>query len=176
MTTGPAKPTGAASTTTDTEAIARAYVRMWNERDAAAIPALVSDTFVMYDPGIPEKGVPGPKGEAHGRDGLERFMETITTTFPDFEVTILDMVTDDALAMYEVRLTMTHDGPLGRVPPTGRRVELRGASILRIEDGLVQEHRFHTDMTEAAAQLGLTFPAVLGQLPKLLVRALRPRR
>ncbi|WP_227132182.1 ester cyclase [Halorubellus salinus] len=168
--------TSEATPSTDTAAIARAYVGMWNERDDAAIPDLVSESFVMYDPGIPEKDVPGPKGEAHGREGLERFMATMTTTFPDFQVEILDMVTDDALAMYEVRLTMTHDGPLGRIPPTGRRVELRGASILRIEDGLVQEHRFHTDMTEAADQLGLSFPAILGQLPRLLVGALRPRR
>lgn len=149
---------------------------MWNERDYEAIPALVSDTFVMYDPAAPGKGVPGPKGEVHGREGLERFMATLTTAFPDFEVAIVDMVADDSLAMYEVELTMTHEGPLGRLPPTGRRVEVRGASILRVEDGVVQEHRFHTDMRESAEQLGLTFPTVLGQLPKLAVGALRSTR
>ena len=160
----------------ESEATARAYVSMWNDRDYAAIPRLVSETFVMYDPAAPEAGVSGPKGEVHGREGLRQFMELLTTAFPDFEITVLDMLTDERLAMYEVRLTMTHEGPLGSLPPTGRRVDVRGVSVLRLEDGLVDEHRFHTNMQESAEQLGLTFPAILGQLPKLLLGKLRPSR
>jgi predicted ester cyclase len=83
------------------------------------------------------------------------------------------MLTGADVAMYEVRLTMTHEGPLGSVPPTGRRVELRGASTLRLEDGLIREHRFHTDMADAAEQLGLTFPTVIRQLPTLVVGKMR---
>jgi predicted ester cyclase len=75
--------------------------------------------------------------------------------------------------MYELELTMTHEGPLGGLPPTGRRVELRGVSVLRIADGAIVEHRFHTNMADATAQLGLTFPAILAQLPTLAVRKLR---
>jgi hypothetical protein len=78
--------------------------------------------------------------------------------------------------MYEVRLAMTHEGPLGRLPPTGRRVDIRGVSVLRIEDELVTEHRFHTNMQDSAEQLGLTFPAVLGQLPKLMLAKMRSPR
>lgn len=153
---------------TDPEEIARAYVTMWNERDSSAIPGLVSETFVMYDPAAPAEGIPGPKGEVHGRAGLRGFVEFISTAFPDFEVTILDMLSDEDVVMYEVRLKMTHEGPLGGVPPTGRRVELQGVSILRLEEGVIGEHRFYTDMTDAVEQLGLTFPQVVGLLPKLL--------
>ena len=162
-------PTEPVATDTDPEATARAYVQLWNDRDYEMIPEVVSETFVMYDPAAPAKGVPGPKGEVHGRTGLRQFMEVITTAFPDFEVTPLDMLTDENVAMYEVQLTMTHDGPLGGLPPTGRRVEIRGASILRFDSGVVQEHRFHTNMDDVKAALGLTFPQVIGQLPTLLV-------
>ena len=167
---------GRTSAEADSAALAEAYVSMWNDRDYTAIPRLVSETFVMYDPAAPEAGVLGPKGEVHGREGLRQFMELLTTAFPDFEITVLDMLTDERLAMYEVRLTMTHEGPLGSLPPTGRRVDVRGVSVLRLEDGLVDEHRFHTNMQESAEQLGLTFPAILGQLPKLLLGKLRPSR
>ncbi|KTG30301.1 ester cyclase [Haloferax profundi] len=160
-------------TDVESELAANAYVNMWNDRDYEAIPRLVSDTFVMYDPAAPAKGVPGPKGEVHGRDGLRQFMELITTAFPDFEITVLDMLTGEDVAMYEVQLTMTHDGPLGGLPPTGRRVEIRGVSILHLDAGTIDEHVFHTDMNEVGAQLGLTFPQVLGQLPKLVVRKVR---
>jgi steroid delta-isomerase-like uncharacterized protein len=157
----------------DPDAIARAYVAMWNERDYAAIPRLVSDSFVMYDPAAPEAGVPGPRGEVHGRDGLEAFMRLLTTAFPDFEITVLDLLTGTDIAMYEVQLTMTHEGPLGSLPPTGRRVEVRGVSVLRLEDGRVSEHRFHTNMQDSVEQLGLTFPQVLGHLPSMLLWKLR---
>jgi steroid delta-isomerase-like uncharacterized protein len=158
---------------TGSEATARAYVNMWNDRDYAAISRLVTEEFVMYDPAAPEKGVAGPKGEVHGREGLQQFMEVVTTAFPDFEITVLDMVSDDDVAMYEVDLTMTHDGPLGGLPPTGRQVRIRGASILHLEAGIVREHRFHTNMGETVDQLGLTFPQVIGQLPKLLIGKVR---
>jgi steroid delta-isomerase-like uncharacterized protein len=167
---------GGPATGADTEATALAYVAMWNDRDYAAIPRLVPESFVMYDPAVPAAGVPGPAGEAHGREGLRRFMELLTTAFPDFEVSVLDLLAGETVAMYEVRLTMTHEGPLGAVPPTGRRVDVRGASVLRIEDGVVTEHRFHTNMRDSAEQLGLTFPAVLGRLPRLLLGKLRSLR
>jgi steroid delta-isomerase-like uncharacterized protein len=166
-------PTDPVVTPTDPAATARAYVTMWNDRDYETIPQLVSESFVMYDPAAPAKEIPGPKGEVHGRTGLRQFMELITTAFPDFEVTPLDVLTGEGIAMYEVQLTMTHDGPLGGLPPTGRRVEIRGASILRMEAGLVYEHRFHTNMNDVKAALGLTFPQVVGQLPTLLVGKVR---
>lgn len=165
--------TGPAAADTDPEEIARAYVDMWNDRDYSAIPGLVSDAFVMYDPAAPGEGIPGPKGEVHGRAGLRGFMELVTTAFPDFEITILDILSDEDTVMYEVRLTMTHDGPLGGLPPTGRPVEIQGVSILRLGGGIVDEHRFYTDMTDTVEQLGLTFPQVIGQLPKLLVGKVR---
>ncbi|WP_152418094.1 ester cyclase [Haloferax elongans] len=154
---------------TELEVVASAYVKMWNDRDYAAIPRLVSESFVMYDPAASAAEIPGPKGEVHGRDGLRQFMELLTTSFSDFEITVLEMLTGEDVAMYEVQLTMTHDGPLGALPPTGRQVQLRGVSILRIDAGIITEHRFHTNMTEATEQLGLTFPQILGQLPKLVV-------
>jgi steroid delta-isomerase-like uncharacterized protein len=159
--------------TVDPEAVARAYVAMWNDRDVTAIPDLVTETFVMYDPAAPAAGVPGPKGEAHGRDGLQQFVGFIDTAFPDFEVAILDLVCDDDLVMYEVELTMTHDGPLGGLPPTGRTVALRGVSVLHLEGGRVREHRFHTNMAEVPPQLGLAFPQVLRSLPSLLLGKVR---
>jgi steroid delta-isomerase-like uncharacterized protein len=176
MTSRPQSSAEQTATEPGPEETAIAYVTMWNERDYSSIPGLVSETFRMYDPAAPEAGVPGPKGEVHGRTGLRQFMEWVTTAFPDFEITVLDVLTGEATAMYEVRLTMTHDGPLGSVPPTGRRVDVRGVSILRLDDGLVDEHRFYTDMTDVADQLGLTFPQVLGQLPRLLVGKARSNR
>jgi hypothetical protein len=132
-----------AQTTTGPEATARAYVDTWNDREYAAIPGLASEGVVMYDPAAPTGGVAGPKGEIHGRDGLRQFIEVLTTAFPDFEITVLDVVGDAETVTFDVRSTMTHEGPLGGFPPTGRRLRVRGASVLCLEAGLVRQHTFY---------------------------------
>ena len=151
------------------------YVEMWNTRDLSAIPELVTDGFVMYDPAAPERGVAGPKGEVHGREGLRQFLEGVTTGYPDFEVEVLDLLADEAGAFYEVRLRGTHEGNLNGLPPTGRRMDVRGVSKLTFEDGRVTEHRVYFDTRGVMEQLGMTFPTVLFQFPKLLVGG-APRR
>lgn len=75
--------------------------------------------------------------------------------FPDFQVTILDMVSRDELVMYEAELTMTHEGEFDGIPPTGREIKNREMSKLRIADGTLQEHRVYFDMQAVFEQLGL---------------------
>jgi predicted ester cyclase len=164
----------------DPETAVAAYVATWNERNYRTIPRLVSDGFVMSDPAAPAEGIPGPKGKGrvHGRSGLRRFVSMITAAFPDFRVAVRDVVADAdaATAVDEVRSTMPHDGPLGGLPPTGRRVDLRCGPILRFEAGSIAERRFDATTIEANDQLGVTFPRVTGLRPSLFVRKRRTSR
>lgn len=151
----------------ETEQLARDYLTIWNERAYADIPAVVSPTFVMYDPTAPADPVPGPKGEVHGPGGLETFMQGVVAGFPDFRVTVGALLAAEDVAMYDGRLTMTHEGPFFGIPPTGRRAEVRYMGLVRVADGEVVEHRVYPPMLDIAAQLGFSFPAVLGTLPRL---------
>jgi steroid delta-isomerase-like uncharacterized protein len=141
---------------TESEQVVRDYVEIWNKQEYSKIPDLVSESFVMYDPAAPEEGVPGPEGEVHGPDGLEAFMRGVVAGFPDFHVTILDMLSSDNLVMYEGEITMTHEGEFDGIPPTGREVNIREMSKYRVEDGKIQEHRVYFDQQEVFQQLGLT--------------------
>lgn len=156
-----------------TEQLVKSYEKVWNEAEYSKIPELVSGTFVLYDPAIPEEVAPGPEGEAHGTDGLESFLKWLRAGFPDFQVTIIDLLTSENLAMDVVKFTGTNTGELNGLPPTRRRVELLLMTKLVIENGEIEEHRVCLDQKEFADQLGLGFPAILGQLPKLAIRKLR---
>lgn len=145
-----------AQATSETEQLVTDYVEIWNEQEYSKIPDLVSESFVMYDPAAPAEGVPGPEGEVHGPDGLEAFIRGVTDGFPDFEVTILDLLSGDGIVMYEARVTMTHEGEFDGIPPTGRTVDLREMAKFRIEDGAVEEHRVYFDQQDVFDQLGLT--------------------
>jgi steroid delta-isomerase-like uncharacterized protein len=134
--------------TTESERLVTALVDVWNERQYSTIPDVVSDSFVMYDPGAPE-------GEVHGPDGLEAFVRDVVAGFPDFHISVTDVLSSDELVMYDATITMTHEGDFDGIPPTGRKVEIDEMSKFRIEDGKIQEHRVYFDQQAVFEQLGL---------------------
>lgn len=142
-------------TATTAEQLVSEYVTVWNERAYQHIPEIVSESFVMYDPAAPEAGIPGPRGEAHGRDGLERFIRGVVAGFPDFHVTVLDTLSRDDLVMYEAEISMTHEGEFDGLPPTGRTATFRLMSTFAIEADRIKAHRVYFDLGGVLAQLGL---------------------
>lgn len=135
-----------AQTTPDSEQVVRTYENLWNERDYAQIPEVVSESFVHVDPAA---------GEMRGHDSLEAFIREITTGFPDFQIEILNLLASEGLVMDEAKFTMTHEGEFNGIPPTGREVEFRGMAIHHVENGKLQEHRQYYDKQDFFAQLGL---------------------
>jgi steroid delta-isomerase-like uncharacterized protein len=133
----------------ESEQLVNALVEVWNERQYSRIPDLVSQSFVMYDPGAPE-------GEVHGPDGLAAFMRDIVGGFPDFHVSVDRMLSSDELVMYEGTMTMTHEGEFNGIPPTGRHVEIGEMSRYTVEDGNIQEHQVYFDKQAVLEQLGFT--------------------
>jgi steroid delta-isomerase-like uncharacterized protein len=131
----------------DAERLVNAYLDVWDEQDYSKIPELVSESFQMHGPVTPEGGI-------HGRDGLELWMREVTSSFPDFQTDVLNMLSSDDVVMCEAIVTGTHGGKFDGVPPTGREVEIRAMEKYRIADGKVQEHRVYFDQQEMAEQLG----------------------
>ena len=74
------------------------------------------------------------------------------------------------VVIVEFTITGTHDGALKGIPPTGRKLELRGMEKFRVVDGQIQEMHAYFDSQEIPEQFGLTLPAIVGQLPKHVLR------
>ena len=94
-----------------------------------------------------------------GREQVRQYTESLWGAFPDGTLAFGDQVFSDDAAATEVVFTGTHRGPVltpnGSVPPTGRRVTLRSASILRIKDGLIASEHVYLDQLDLMTQLGL---------------------
>lgn len=149
-----------------TEQIMRDYVD-WENGDSTKLD-VISESVDAYNPGL-------PGGEVHTRDEWKRYFDKIQAAFPDYEVRTMADVMGNEIAMHEVKITGTHQAEFKGLPATGREVEIHAMGKYLIEDGqIVEIHHFY-DTAELQAQLGLSFPEVLRQLPKLLwgkVRAL----
>jgi predicted ester cyclase len=104
-----------------------------------------------------------------GRDAIQQFIEALWTAFPDGQLAFGDQVYAEDAAAVEVVFTGTHTGPLmtpnGPIPPTGKRVSLHQASILRIKDGLIASEHGYADPLEMMTQLGVLPPPVSSDQP-----------
>lgn len=138
-----------AQATPDAESVVRTHAEMWNEQDFSEVPNVVSETYVEYNPAVPE-------GEIHGPDEFEAWTRQITSAFPDFRVTIVDLLAGEELVMAELEFTMTHEGEFNDIPPTGEEVTFRAMGKFLVDDGEVQELHNYFDSGELFEQLGVT--------------------
>src|SRR6266566_9656198 len=100
----------------------------------------------------------------HGRDQVRHYTEALWKAFPDGKLAFGEQVFAEDAAATELVFTGTHTGPMmtpnGPIPPTGKRVTLHSASILKIKDGLIASEHGYADQLEIMTQLGL-MPAAL---------------
>jgi steroid delta-isomerase-like uncharacterized protein len=134
------------------------------DRNIAALNARDMEAYLANQQPDVEFVIPGGV-TLRGRDQIREYTEALWKAFPDGVLTFGDQVIADAAAATEVVFKGTHTGPMltpdGPIPPTGKQVTLRSASILRIEDGRVAGEHVYLDQLELMTQLGLT-PAAAG--------------
>lgn len=134
-------------TTTEAEEVVREGIALW-EGDFSKLD-LVADSVEVYHPAIPDT-------ELQGRDNFEAFLRSISTAYPDFDVTIDDLVAADDVVMIEWTATGTHEGEFQDIPPTGREVTFTGMGKTRVVDGTMEDIRTYYNRQEVFEQLGLT--------------------
>ena len=127
------------------------HERIWaeglNRGDLSVAPRAFAPDCVIHITGIPEP--------LRGIDAWTQFVAGLLAAFPDMHFTIEDQVGSGDRIAFRWHATGTHTGPLGAVPPTGRRVALDGLIIDHLLDGRVVERWEQWDQPGMLAQLGL---------------------
>ena len=135
----------------ETERIVRIFHESWDLRDPERGAAVIAEDCHFEDVA---------RGELlPGREGYRRDYRRWREAFPDGEVKIVNVIVQNTWAVVEFVNRGTHTGPLysslGTFPPSGRRMEVRYCSVMRVADGLVVEGRDYYDSASIARQLGL---------------------
>jgi len=110
---------------------------------------------------------PGGYGHIYGMadlrapDGYREYFGNMFRAFPDFTMSVLDMVAygEKAAVRWGATGTFTGPGKFEGLTATGARIELEGLDLLTVRDGLVHENFAYTNPTELARQLGAMPPA-----------------
>ena len=97
-----------------------------------------------------------PDQEVRGIQEARRFIAMFKSAFPDMSPTVEDVVAEGDEVVTRVTLRGTHQGESEEFgPPTGRRVEVQGITIHRIEGGKIVEEWNSYDNLSLLQQLGL---------------------
>ncbi len=98
-------------------------------------------------------------GQPMGREGDKHRAEVLAAAFPDQHYDLLEIVAEGDRLVARWRMTGTHEGdlvgPTMTIPATGKRLDMWGMSLYRIEDGMAWEIWESFDMREFLRQLGV---------------------
>ena len=102
----------------------------------------------------------GANGTAQGHAAIREIVRRDKAAFPERTVTIDVTVEQGDTAAFEWSWVATHTGPLTmpdgtELPPTGKRIELKGMELVQLRDGKIVVHRMYWDNMAVAGQLGV---------------------
>lgn len=146
-----AAPVVAQDAETTNEATVRAMVEALNARDLDRLDGLIAADLVRHSQSTP--GV-----EVRSLEDFEAFLRSDFASVPDSEITCPIVIADAEHVATWCRYEGTQEGPFGPYPPSGERLSLDFASVMRMEEGKIAEMWVVWDNLTALTQLGHVEP------------------
>ncbi len=131
----------------------REYAAAYAARDVERVMKRYAKDAVVTDPYYPEP--------LRGHDAIRQDLRDVFRAFPDLTFRVTEVFEkDDRTSASEFELKGTHSGPLatpmGEVPATGKRLDMVGFTLARLDDGgLIREEKRFYDTASVMRQLGL---------------------
>jgi predicted ester cyclase len=119
---------------------------MYTKGDTAIANEILDSTYVLYSPlfPLPQRSI----------EALLYNIQSNLRSFPDFQLTIDSLfVKDDIIYSFWTRKG-TNTGPLGRMPTTGKSIDISGFAILKVRDKKIYEEHRYWNVLEFYKQLG----------------------
>jgi steroid delta-isomerase-like uncharacterized protein len=98
---------------------------------------------------------PAP-GQDRGPEGYRKFFSAMREAFPDLNVAPETMMADEESLAFAYTMTGTHRGSLMGIPPTGKKMRIRGVQISKFRDGKMVERWGSSDQLGMLQELGVT--------------------
>ena len=126
----------------ENKAIVRKAIGALNKQDLSLVDDLVAPNYFDHTT----------------KQGLETVKQAITVFckgFPDFHVTIEDMIAEGDKVWARVTFTGTHTREYLGFAPTGKKISYKSVTIKRVVDGKMVEGWTVNDMLDFYKQLGV---------------------
>ncbi len=127
--------------------LARRFGEAVNSREFHLLDELVAPDFVRHC-----QATPGVDVKCLGE--FKEFLRQDAATFPDSVQTLKHMVAEGDLVAIWATYEGTQLGPMGPFPPSGKRMQLDFAAVMRIDAGKIAEMWVTWDNMAGLSQLG----------------------
>jgi steroid delta-isomerase-like uncharacterized protein len=134
------------SVSEENKALARQSWEIVNQRNPDLIEEVYPPDFVWHE----------PDQDLRGYEQAKQFVSTFFKALPDINITVEDVIAEGDKAVSRYTIRGTHQGETEEFgPPTGRKMELKGITIHRFEEGKIVEEWEAYDNLSVLQQLGL---------------------
>jgi len=128
------------------EELGKQYLEAWSSGDPGRVLGFLTDDVFLEDvPNVDNGWTTAHSGKVYA-------------AMPDMAFEPRSVRALDEGLVCEWTMTGTHTGDWPGLPATGRSIEVRGVSILRVEEGRIAWHRDYYDMFLFLSQLGAVPP------------------
>ncbi len=124
----------------------RVYEEFVNKGNLAVLEELTSPDFVDHN---------SPPGVPAGLEGVKQTFAMFRAAFPDFHMTVEDMIAEGDRVVSRVTIRGTHKGDFMGIVATGKQVTVQVIDIIRIAGGKAVERWGQLDEMGMMQQLGV---------------------
>ena len=130
-----------------TATLGQQVIDAWNSRLDEVILPLYAPDYVVDD--ITAGRV------REGWEGLREWTKSIFSAFPNLSYKLIDEIDQDGKIVLHWLAKGNHQGPLMKIPATGKNVFIHGISILHHENGKIKQGQIMWDLAGVLRQIGL---------------------
>lgn len=126
----------------------RWFEEVWNNRREDAIDEMLAEDVVGH-------GLNDAEGRTvSGKDSFKNLHRAFLVAYPDFKITVEDVITEGDKMAARCRVSGTHAGDGLGVAPTDQRVEFSGMIMVRVKDDQIVEAWNEFDFMKMYSQVG----------------------
>jgi steroid delta-isomerase-like uncharacterized protein len=127
--------------------VRRWFEEVWNQGREATIDELFPGNGVAH-------GLGDSEADVHGPAEFKVFVANLRGSIPDTHIRVDDIVSEGDRVALRISYEGTHTGHGLGVPPSGRRISIKGIIIVRIIDGQIVEGWNSYDQLGLLRQIG----------------------
>ncbi len=122
------------------------FYEAFNKNDPALFDSILSESWV---------DIPMAPGQAAGRAGMKLMLAQFTATFPNFKVTIREVLQDENKVIVRSEITGTQREPFMGFPAKNRTMAIQAVDIHEFKDGKIVQTWHTEDWMTGLHQLGI---------------------
>jgi steroid delta-isomerase-like uncharacterized protein len=127
--------------------VRRTFEEVWMQGNLAAVDQLFAPDYIMHNPRV--------TWVVLGHKSVKDTVTEMRTAFPDFSLSVEDVIAEGEKVMTRYTWRGTQQGPFLGIAPTGKQATVTGILVSRVVNGKIAEEWGVVDMFGLMRQLGV---------------------